>query len=531
MAALARFIQFPELIRTVYQLSDRSEQLDLLRVTRSFFVVGISIIWEKIEGVHNILVLIPDAHCIGREGEPKAKTISLPANPVDLRRFDLYAPFVKNLEIYDRETEKFWIPNWRGFMSHARDRTLLPNLETLTLTTTSSHSNQLMWIRAFLSPSLINIEVTPSARYVPLISHLSASTLLKHIGVACPKIQLLSLFPNSRTTSEADLDAHDEQAMINFWDTSLADYLKRLPLLRELASTTEILSPNCVVQLASLPHLTRLAIYPLATPFTVIQLASPTRFTALRHFELCMATPTQFYDTWRLGIFENLTSIELSFITQPDSDEFDHRTWATSIMALIAVNSPQLSDLIIDFDLHIAEKKLYNLGSVSVLSPLKTLPLKELHLREATLGVHTPATSFQDLKDFLPNVVILELPNQICTLKELYEFARLPNLKRLVVDLSLRTPDPQDPIPHPVNSNSNFRILESNYGVDVVGDIHAMARRLLSMWPGLRLVKWSAETERESDIEPSAAATISTALNSTISLLRDITSLVAVLRP
>lgn len=46
--------------------------------------------------------------------------------------------------------------------------------------------------------------------------------------------------------------------------------------------------------------------------------------------------------------------------------------------------------------------------------------------------------------------------------------------------------------------------------------------RLLSLWPGLKLVKWSTEIERESDIEPAAAATISAALNDTISLLREV---------
>ncbi|KAF8598206.1 hypothetical protein BDV93DRAFT_526903 [Ceratobasidium sp. AG-I] len=526
MAALARVLQSPESLHIIYQLSDRLEQLTLLRVSQPFFNVGAAIIWEKVEGVHNLLVLSPGVSCTDRAGEPKAKTIAIPTLPMDMTRFNKYAPFVKNLEIYDKDTEKYWIPNWRGFGTNAKNEILLPNLKTLTLTTTLGCStSQIMWIRAFVAPSLISIEATYSAKYAPLISYRSASALLRYIAEACPNIQTLSIFPDSnpRPTIEYGLEMHDEQAMLDFWDSSLAPYLKRLRSLSELAATTEILSPDCLVHLSSMPKLSCLTIYPTATPFRTVGPMSAGRtagFKAFTQFKLFSATPALVENIWRLKIFGNLTSLELDSVTpSAGANDTEHHTSATAILSNVAKNSPYLSNLVINFDTSIIEKRHYDLGSLSVLHPLRTLPLKELCLRGVRFNVVPPPRSLWTIGDYLRRVVKLELPNKLCSLKQLYELSRLSKLEYLIVILELRTP--QADSPSPVIKNSNFRVLESSRDVNVDGDVHAIASYLLLLWPKLQSVKWAARTERKKDAV-SSAVTISTALNGSLLLLREL---------
>lgn len=555
MAAFARFLQSPQLLHAVYQLSNRQTQFKLLRVNRSFFNAGAAIIWERVEGIHNLLTLLPGVQCTSDKENPLAKTIVsrylkhthvcrnltqikvIPRGTLVLGRFQLYASSVKHLSIYNDGIEECLISNWRAFMTCATRNMLLPNLETLKLGAPSNGSDHLFWIGAFLSPSLVHIEVTQSKTSVPLVSYLSASTLLRRIVLSCPKIKVLGLYPESKTASGTDPDMYDEQTLTDFWDGSLAEHLKHLGSLNKLGCTTEILSPDCLVQLGSLPNLEHLVIYPLATPLGTVGPVSTSDFAALRQFDLCSAMPTQFDDIWRLKIFDNLTSIELGFITRP-ANEHDHRVWATCMLSLIATNSPRLEDLLVDFDIHVDQEEVFDLGAITALTPLKTLPLRELYLHEVTLGTRPSAKYFNGLKRFLENVVILELPNQRCTSREICGFAKLPHLEFLLVDLGLRTPHDEDQKLQ--ITNSNFRVLKSNFGVDIVGDVHKIAqytfrftslqatyvsvlcRRLLSLWPRLRRVEWDAENEREGDMEPDVADTMATALTSAISLLREL---------
>lgn len=493
MAAIARVLQSPELVRTTYQFSNHPEQFRLLRVSRSFFNAGAAVIWEKVEGVHILLSLLPGVHCTDHEGDPKAKTIvsayldaylhlassgykTISAIPTDLTRFNTYAPFVKFLEIYGKDIEKYWIPNWRGFAASARNETLLPNLKTLTLATTSDCStSQLMWIRAFLSPSLIRIQVKFFPTHAPLISYCAASAVLRYIAETCPDVRLLAIFPDSRPSEESSLESHDERAMIDFWDSSLAPHLKRLRSLSQLVGTTELLSPDNLIHLASMQNLSRLTLYPTTTPFEVVEPTSigpTTGFTALKRFSLFTVTPTLIEKIWRLRIFNSLTSLELSSVTFPPNTE-DGQLHASAITMLshVAKSSPHLSKITIKFDPPKTGKPYYDLGTISVLDPLKALQLKEMYLQGASLGVLPLQRPPQTIEYYLRHLVKLELPKKLCSFVQLYEFARLPNLDHLIVNLRLRTPEAEAPS---IN-NSNFRVLESSSGTSVLGDVHVIA--------------------------------------------------------
>jgi hypothetical protein len=476
-----------ELVRCICQLSEDSDQVHLLCVSKPIFNVAVSVVWESIKGVHHLISLLPGVKCQPRENYPNAKIIvskytnqrnsrvyftqSIPQGPLSLERFALYAPFVRFLEIYDGDTERYWIPNWSGFMTYARNKTMLPNLKTLTLTATSAHNNQLMWIRSFLSPSLVEIRVIPSNNYTPFLSYLGASTMFRYITDFCPNLQNLSLFPNSEDPNAHREAPHDPQSMINFWDSVLPWYLERAQTLRRLTTTTEVLMPENVGHLGDLPHLERLSISPAARALLVDKPAPENAFPALRTFSLRSAPHSLFDDVDRLGFFKCLTTLKLEFTTRPTSKP-EAISWARKLVSLICNGSPHLADLTIDFDLN-NTLGLLSIDSEALLAPMKTVPLQELCIIEADLGKQ--GNIHKTMPIVWAQLTVLTLPDERGSPEELYWFSQLPCLTHLVLNLDLFVPGSDlNYVGNPVNHCLDT--LESHKKIQIVGDLTHIAR-------------------------------------------------------
>jgi hypothetical protein len=398
-------------------------------------------------------------------------TQSIPQGPLSLERFALYAPFVKRLEIYDDDTERYWIPNWSSFMAHARNKPPLPNLKALTLTSISTHNNQLMWIRSFLSPSLVEIRVIPSSNYTPFLPYLEASTMFRYITDFCPNLQNLSLFPNSEDLSDRKDAPHDPQSMINFWDSALPRYLERSQTLRRLTTTTEVLMPENVVHLGSLPHLERLSISPGARALIVDRPAPADSFLALQTFSLRSAPHPLFGNIWRLGSFKCLTTLKLYFNTRPTSKP-EAISWASKLVSSICDGSPRLTHLTIDFDLNTTLGPL-SMDSETLFLPMKALPLQELDIREGYLGDKVK------IHHIIPQVWaqlrLLHLPDEVGSCEELYWFSQLPNLEHLVLELKLAVPGPNvKRLANP--ANDRLIKIESYKKIEIDGDVTQIAR-------------------------------------------------------
>jgi hypothetical protein len=75
MSALTQTLMNLELLRTVCSFSESSDHPELLRVSRSFFNAAAPLVWENIEGVEKLLLVIPGVKCVPLEGETKTQTI------------------------------------------------------------------------------------------------------------------------------------------------------------------------------------------------------------------------------------------------------------------------------------------------------------------------------------------------------------------------------------------------------------------------------------------------------------------------
>lgn len=388
----------------------------------------------------------------------------------------IYAPYVKNLRVYAAETKKYSVSNWRGFITYARGRTLLPHLKVLSLDTQFDCPNQLMWIRAFLSASLVEITVIPTSKNTPMISYLESSIVLRNITALCPNLERLSLFPDSDNRDTNASENEDRRALIDCWDSSLSYYLGHMSSLRAFSSTTEVLMPGSLERIAGLPELNSLSIYPATNLLQMDDTVLKDGFPSLRHLALCSFSHTQVSDIWQLGFFKNLTSLELSFTSCPDSAEPEGQAWGINLMSTICNSSPHLVNLDIDFYVNnlMLDESLFLVGISSLLRPMKKLALEQLMLRGAWFGDYDH-TIYRMIPMVWAHLVFLDMPDEQGSPQALYWFSELPNLKRLRMWLCLSTPGPD--IMH-VSSPRNrcFDSLESSGKTDVVGNIPSIAR-------------------------------------------------------
>jgi hypothetical protein len=114
-------------------------------------------------------------------------------------RFRLYAKHIRHLDAFGELGRYYTVSGWQALMLHARRQTLLPNLASLTLHSSSDEHgpDQLMWAAAFASSSLVEFSIVPSvASSGSRISYLAASAVLKTITKRSPRIQKLGVFPS-----------------------------------------------------------------------------------------------------------------------------------------------------------------------------------------------------------------------------------------------------------------------------------------------------------------------------------------------
>ncbi|KAG9094213.1 hypothetical protein FS749_012911 [Ceratobasidium sp. UAMH 11750] len=522
----ARIVATPELIRSICQFSDPFDHFDLLCVSQSFFKAAVPLVWEEIQGVEKLLTLIPGIRCSPTEKNPKIQKISVSQEHLDFERFNLYAPHVQKLDIYSENTEKYTVPKWPWLMVYARERTLLPNLVTLTLKPPKSPGRQIMmWIPAFLSPTLTEISVIPSdTNQDTLVSHLEGSGLFRRISIACPNLKKLSLCLDGEGEVDYQNKPNNGRTLAEFWDNSLPQYLARMESLCELCTTTEVLVPNTITHLAGLPNLKSLAIYPTTRPFVSTKVTQGGLFPVLRKFSLKQAPHALFPEIWQLQIFRNLTSLVLTFLTQPETDD-EIDLWCGTLMSLISESSPNLVDLSVDFDSNSSCHYYVDISLDLVTSSMEKLPLQQLELRSASL-----CGNWEIMPKIWSQLTVLKLHEENVTAAELIWFAKLVNLEHLTVGLSLSTPLPSLVSFPPEGVNMYFITLQSSGPVAIVGDIHEIARWLLSLWPTLKRVDWGSkaqggpinESGGKSESFQHASTTMATGLNSVINLIREL---------
>ncbi|KAG9121438.1 hypothetical protein FRC07_002606 [Ceratobasidium sp. 392] len=428
----------------------------------------------------------------------------------DFTRFKLYAPFVRSLEIYGKDDMEYEFAQWKKLGQYAKAEPLLPNLVQLTLAAPFliKSQQQLLWIRTFLAPTILEIRVFRSVDESPLMHMPTVLSLLKHVSTIVPQIQQLSVF----IEHEDYLRPDDDADVLGFWEPSWYSYFKNLSALRELTCTEAVLVPKAFSTIARLTSLSVLNIWVEGGAYTVWASLNqncipPNPFPALRHFSMRGAHAGDVCIVLDCLAFPHLSSLRIGIDVQADNDPLANGPWEYQLVELITRACPRLADLRIDFDESDRYDEPCNLllpaknGSNAIMVMSK-LPLETLYISSAILG--DTCESFPiDSKycaDYLmtawPQLTRVHLPRFLGNFNCLYEFSQLPNLEELTLRLLFDYPSFEE---NGFNYGTDLDELEFGTApLNTLGTSYLMnpsevesdhtARALLHFWPNLERI-------------------------------------------
>jgi hypothetical protein len=166
-------------------------------------------------------------------------------------RFNLYAPYVKHLNIYGDDAYYSDISGWDILSERAHLRPLLPNLLSITMRTGFSDPHgeeQVTWIADLISPSLISFrsELEGYDESPARMPKVAVMVLLDSIIERCAALEHLAIYPKAGSHMCLDLPAA----------------FGSLPFssLRELSGSAALVGAGVLEVIGALPHLETLSI-------------------------------------------------------------------------------------------------------------------------------------------------------------------------------------------------------------------------------------------------------------------------------
>ncbi|CAE6370569.1 unnamed protein product [Rhizoctonia solani] len=278
-----RVFTVAELLSLICLNCDNPTRTALARTSQLWFEIVTPILWGNLQGAHKIFVLLPGT-VIGRvkPTEPPPQDLRLSLDAVNFTRFNIYAPRVKRLIIYDPSDAKQRIETWYnwGFIHYLyQQQTLFPNLVSLVInqpTASGSSSRRQQnppayeqWVTAFSSEALQAIHapliLKPGLPPHPLsVSLTAASVAVVRLARKSKSLRTLEIYP---TASSAELSSMGQGAAFGGFMGSETAYqrfyssIESLTQLSELSTTAIVFETSMFRTLANLPHLRSLSVH------------------------------------------------------------------------------------------------------------------------------------------------------------------------------------------------------------------------------------------------------------------------------
>ncbi|CAE6437896.1 unnamed protein product [Rhizoctonia solani] len=492
-------LQVPEIIYMICRHGSEKDAVHLAITCQDLFHIAIPTAWEKVKGVAQLIKLIRNV-VVEEERNPilniSTTTIEFLGSPnqEDLDRWNLYAPFVRHLEIFEDESPYFHMSTFLALLSYARQKVLLPNLTKLVLNPDEPQSmNYLFWVNVFGSSSLRDLQASCRSNQMPMVSNDRESTVIQAIVKQCPNLTTLGFF--SYPYSEKIENEYDKLFMR--YPHPMQNFLSRASSLTNLIGSVSFLLPRSLAALGQLPNLERLEIHypPKSIRQDIDDLGRgelpSTAFPKLRALALNNLIQHGADFLWELQpIVHKLVVLEIKFNPFPRRQQNE---WALrELIPKICKRSPYIAELLLDFDC----ESLEGIGMPhmcqfddGVFSTIARLPLTRLEVMHARL---VGQDVISKLIRAWPNIEVLRWTAQHVKVEELQEFAEfLPKLKHLAVEVNM-TPLPGNvDMSHVANiKRREMRTLESGlhqFSDLAGGDAARIYWYLTVMWPNARL--------------------------------------------
>ncbi|KAG9128427.1 hypothetical protein FRC07_012535 [Ceratobasidium sp. 392] len=202
---------------------------------------------------------------------------------VDFTRFNMYAPFIKQLRVYGRTAHYFKGERRRICTQRAQEGILLSNVTSVTLLTSDLNpgSAALFWLDLFLMPSLRELSVRPAVKTgTAWVSYSVASDILENLVTVCSTIERLELYPRDIPGDESSAGS-GKPLPFNPHNIGLCTQL------RSVTTGMCILSHGGFAALAALPQLQSLSLHQYGGPPKKLQISVPDKsFPSLTRLSL-----------------------------------------------------------------------------------------------------------------------------------------------------------------------------------------------------------------------------------------------------
>ncbi|KAG8791097.1 hypothetical protein FRC12_010147 [Ceratobasidium sp. 428] len=464
------------------------DHLHLMLTCSSIFPMIVPRVWYEVE-VQYLLELIVEKPRLSNDrlGWPRDDS----NHAVEFSCFNVYAPFVTQLRVYGRVIRCFRGERRRACITRARQGSLLPNLTSVTILTSDPYhdSESLLWIDLLASPALLKLYIKPLTNNTTAwVSYLATSNILGNILTTAPAIEELEIYP----LDIIKLPRIGRATKLELWSPSLHRRFCSFTQLRRITSSICLLSNRGLATLSALPGLESLSIRGRAgEDATNLDLAldsesSFPRLTKLCPLELDINSLSTLMGTEQL--VRGLTSLTLSQVFHgPEQRRISPSNWLSYTLPRTLGRTPRLEHFCYDagHEFWYDPRSSYVIDDIPLLNAMSNLSLKHVSL----LALRFEGSDYLiRMATAWPRISVLRMPNQNVNNAELHWFARLTNLRHLVLRLHFFTLPPAWPY-----LEGRLDTLESMMDFISMGYVVSAdqaARFLLALWPNLRRFDW-----------------------------------------
>ncbi|KAG9098608.1 anthranilate phosphoribosyltransferase [Ceratobasidium sp. 370] len=309
------------------------------KTEESIFAVVARMIWKNVKGPEKLFRLI-EGVTINESKATRDITLPEPLSDGVLQRFRLYAPFVRSLDIFGARL--CVISNWGGLFGLSSSSPLLPNVQSLTLTSPNwflgEQHLQLPLLLMFLSPSLVEYRVPyTSASTSLMITGGRFAAILSALQRRCPNLETLMLFRSRCSDS-----IHDDLPLVP-QGYMVSEYFSTVNL-RTLSTSLSVLKE--IDDLHAISQIERLEIYGPSRIRSFNELPSfqDVEWPKLQHLSLYLPSRIDlFFYLWKLP---SLVAGLISFKFQVKVLQArDINGTVEQVANLLAERSPKLRDV------------------------------------------------------------------------------------------------------------------------------------------------------------------------------------------
>ncbi|EUC56473.1 hypothetical protein RSOL_180070 [Rhizoctonia solani AG-3 Rhs1AP] len=470
--ACLRVFSIPELVQPICAYALKQDITRLSQVSRQLFYNVSPYVWETVNNVVALALLIPGASIMTYVADPlPALTVMQFPKYYDLSRFNIYAPYVREIKINPTlHIDEY--DNWGRFLAFTRSRNLLPNLQRMRLVpplfdaVNPVEKDIIRWATVFLSTSLRTLWIAPETRTYQAEttnSHFMWTTLdnarvfLQLAYWRCPMLDTLAILPGDLTVQKmrflSDIRGRFSEC------SPLFPLFPPFQNLRTLTTSPSCLEPKSFAVLSSMPFLESLSIKGLVQLVSLYgsDVSVPDdAFPSLRHLELTsLRWETVFHLCNLKPLVRNLITLRIhATLSYPEAAP-NYGRLAKLLSDLARIGSPLTELSVANF----TRAKFYP----EVLEQFRYFPLVKLSIRPTEfsnlpLETLSSALPFLEVLHFLPFGEGLHV-KQLRTFTAL--FPRLRNLSVFICRSSLHELTDEDLAPAP-GSHTRF-CLESYF--------------------------------------------------------------------